>query len=452
MTKKLIFCILLLAFGLTARAAQQKEYTVIKGKVLDENIKSLRLCKTIDGKTFPYATTNVAADGSYGFAFVPEASEFYTLGTTHFEHTVYVKAGDEINVNIAVDGAELTGTNSPENLALYRWLAAAQTVRTKATRIGNNSTFLDFFPDLEKLAAEKETIKASVNSGNNAFDALLRTKMDYDLDYYALMFLYTPRVKQPKKTDETPYYTTLVSENKFNTPAVLLFPEGMKLLGLYLMYNRINNGVNGTEPVSYDLPLIPEWQLKGEYVLNNYFGGLQTYEAYEEAMQMYGQYFITPKQKKRSEFIGSTLYQAEAGRQAADFTYPDGDGKLYSLADFKGKVVVVDLWATWCGPCLQQIPYMKKLEETMRGRDVVFVGISIDAEKDKALWKQMIADKQLPGIHLYAGVDSKITNDYKVNTIPRYLLFDKKGRVVTDNAPRFDNPELKKLLEKELAR
>ena len=61
--------------------------------------------------------------------------------------------------------------------------------------------------------------------------------------------------------------------------------------------------------------------------------------------------------------MAANLYKAEEGMRAADFTYPDKDGKMVSLSDFKGKVVLVDVWATWCSPCRKELPYLKKLEE-----------------------------------------------------------------------------------------
>ena len=92
-------------------------------------------------------------------------------------------------------------------------------------------------------------------------------------------------------------------------------------------------------------------------------------------------------------------------------------GKFEEL--IKGdKPVLVDFFATWCGPCRQQIPYLKKLEEEMHGTDVVFGGVSVDESKDKQKWLDFIKTEGLKGVQLLAGGWSKICLLY-TSTSPR---------------------------------
>ena len=164
-------------------------------------------------------------------------------------------------------------------------------------------------------------------------------------------------------------------------------------------------------------------------------------------MEKYGKYFVTPSLKARIEALGAPLYDTKAGSPAADFTYPDVEGNRVSLSDFKGKVVLVDVWATWCSPCRKE-----NLKKEMHGTDVVFLGVSVDEAKDKQKWLDFIETEGLKGIQLLANGWSKITKDYKINGIPRFMVFDKKGNIVSADAPRPSNPELKKMLEAELNR
>ena len=131
---------------------------------------------------------------------------------------------------------------------------------------------------------------------------------------------------------------------------------------------------------------------------------------------------------------------------AYNFSYPDINGNKVSLASLKGKVVLVDVWATWCGPCRQQIPYLKKLEEELRDKDIAFVSISVDEEKDFEKWKQFVDKEQLKGIQLYAKGWSDFSKYYDIRGIPRFLVFDQNGKIVTVDSPRPSQPELKELL------
>jgi len=136
------------------------------------------------------------------------------------------------------------------------------------------------------------------------------------------------------------------------------------------------------------------------------------------------------------------------GEPAIDFNYPDTDGNEFSLASFKGNLVYVDVWATWCGPCKAEIPSLQKLEADYHGKDITFMSVSVDT--DKEAWEKMVADKELGGVQLWADGWSKITKDYAIFGIPRFLLFDAGGNVISTNAPRPSSEEIRGLLDANL--
>lgn len=136
------------------------------------------------------------------------------------------------------------------------------------------------------------------------------------------------------------------------------------------------------------------------------------------------------------------------GEPAIDFNYPDTDGNEFSLTSFKGNLVYVDVWATWCGPCKSEIPSLQKLEADYHGKDITFMSVSVDT--DKEAWEKMVADKELGGVQLWADGWSKITKDYAIFGIPRFMLFDAEGNVVSTNAPRPSSDEIRELLEANL--
>ena len=171
---------------------------------------------------------------------------------------------------------------------------------------------------------------------------------------------------------------------------------------------------------------------------------------FDNYMEAEGKYLATDDQKARAKAIGDKLGASMKGMPAKDFTYPDMNGKKVSLSDFKGKVVVVDVWATWCGPCKGELTFLKKLEEEMHGQDVVFIGVSVDEAKDRQKWADFVKNENLLGVQLHASGWGQIAKDYKIKGIPRFMVFDKKGNIVSDSAPRPSNPMLKKMIEDEL--
>ncbi|MFR5659530.1 MAG: TlpA family protein disulfide reductase, partial [Butyricimonas faecihominis] len=119
---------------------------------------------------------------------------------------------------------------------------------------------------------------------------------------------------------------------------------------------------------------------------------------------------------------------------SSDHKYMDIDGKMVALEDLRGKYVYIDVWATWCGPCKAELPYLKKLEEKFKGKNIYFVSISIDA--NKAAWVKMVQEDQLGGIQLYGGNKAQIAKDYAIRAIPRFILLDREGKVINKEMTR----------------
>jgi len=185
--------------------------------------------------------------------------------------------------------------------------------------------------------------------------------------------------------------------------------------------------------------------------LNN----IEKFKAYDERYLN----FIEPLRKDiaLSEYVSNKIEEFELGIKTMDpgvqgyeFTYKDINGKDVSFSDFKGKYVYIDVWATWCAPCKAEIPYMKKLEEEYHAADIVFVSVSVDKPKDKEKWEKYVNEKEMKGVQLFSddAFNTNIARDYKINSIPRFLLFDKEGKIIDAKANRPSDPELRKQLDK----
>jgi peroxiredoxin len=131
--------------------------------------------------------------------------------------------------------------------------------------------------------------------------------------------------------------------------------------------------------------------------------------------------------------------QMKPGLPAAELSLPDQNGKMVSLSDFKGKVVLIDFWASWCGPCRHNNPRLVKLYNKFHDKGLEIYGVSLDEDAeswkkaihhDKLVWIQVIDDK---------GWAATSSATYGVDMIPSSFLIDKQGIIRTVNA---EGPDL----------
>jgi thiol-disulfide isomerase/thioredoxin len=113
------------------------------------------------------------------------------------------------------------------------------------------------------------------------------------------------------------------------------------------------------------------------------------------------------------------------GCKAPDVESKDLDGKAVKLSDHKGKVVVLDIWATWCGPCVRMIPHERELVNRLKDKPFVLVSVSADAEK-KTL-TDFIAKEPMPWTHWHNGATGGILKDWNVRALPAIYVLDHKG-------------------------
>ena len=167
----------------------------------------------------------------------------------------------------------------------------------------------------------------------------------------------------------------------------------------------------------------------------------------EEMREIFKKTFAdTPKVMEQYNSIVRPYLLTEKGMPSPTFDFKDVNGKLVSLESLKGKFVYIDLWATWCGPCKKEIPFLQKLEHDYADKDINFVSISTDYPKDVDKWKTMVKEKKLGGIQLHIGEDTKFVKAYNLQGIPRFILLDKEGKIVDANAPKPSSPEVRKML------
>ena len=162
---------------------------------------------------------------------------------------------------------------------------------------------------------------------------------------------------------------------------------------------------------------------------------------------------LTDRMKEKLTQRHKTAKESTSGAQAVEFDYENFNGGRTTLKDLSGKFLYIDVWATWCGPCIKEMPALKELVEYYAGKEIEFVSISIDHQSDYKKWRKMVPEKNVGGIHLYddEGLNSSFMKAFSVGLIPRFMMIDREGKIITGHAPRPSDKGVKDFIDKQLS-
>ncbi len=411
----------------------------LSGKVDHQTHDKLSL-KTINSQTL--STADLKADGSFKMSFKIDNEGYFKLEYGRNSTYLYLMPKDDLSLEVDAknfqNSLKFEGLGKVRNnyLAQKTLLEAKLTENLKLFYASDEDVYLQNILNLknshlellDQYDTEKSFRKAesksleyerllSIQNFKNNYKFYIGEDIEPSENFYAP--INTIDVDDQAEYLSQPYYQYLVNSIWSNRIADRKDVEGMldefrkirfEALALNLLkgfYSKISS----KEPRAKDyLDLVKK--------LTNH------------------QPFIEACEKKYAEI--TALNVMKKGVKSPEFEYEDINGNLVSLDDLKGKFVYIDVWATWCVPCLKQIPYIKALEEEFRDANIAFVSISVDKEREKTTWKKAVEKKALPGIQLFAdkSFDSDFMNAFAVNSIPRFIIIDPEGHIVDPEAPR----------------
>ncbi len=144
---------------------------------------------------------------------------------------------------------------------------------------------------------------------------------------------------------------------------------------------------------------------------------------------------LAPELRNREDMLAvrkrmKELASLVPGKPALEFSLPDTEGNMVALSSLRGKYVLVEFWASWCGPCRQQVPFLKKSYAAFRGKGFEILGVSLDESREK--WIKALHDEQLPWMQVsdMKGLESPVVPMYGITGIPLNYLLDPDGVIV----------------------
>ncbi|MCH7401392.1 TlpA family protein disulfide reductase [Belliella kenyensis] len=184
-------------------------------------------------------------------------------------------------------------------------------------------------------------------------------------------------------------------------------------------------------------------------IINDMLMLAKSYDQSEKSIDTFKKEYHESSYTPTMEELLTSLEKLKPGAEVENFSFIDLEGKSVSLEKYKDKIIYLDLWASWCGPCIQTFrTKTPDFEMQLRDQsDIVLVYVSID-EKEES-WKNFLDKNPLRGEHLYAGkgFEAPIMKYFKVWGIPRYLIIGKDNKLVNPNAPRPGDEALSVLFE-----
>ena len=457
--KNLLLPILLVLFLASCGEQKPEGPAMVKGK-WSRKVKAekLNLYKVENGNLHEVASSAIGADSTFTFAFEPEKGNFYYIGVNPMpknRYAFYLKPGDNLNFTINDSTYVLNGKNSSENVEITKWHDFIQPLELMSF-YSFRDTYVTFFPLLEEKI--KGNFPAS-KTKNKAFNSEFEDYKKFNMLQIAMNFLFTPRTAHPQGEDFPDYYRNINIADYTTTTAALDYPEGIDLINRAIFYKiRLDNSIpkerkaelaaNPANAIMKSIEMIVNDTIKGEMTMR-FAGNNKTLPGLLDYDSKYSKYLITEAQKTRMQNLKNKLNVPEKGAPAIDFKFPDINGKMVSLSDFKGKIVYIDVWATWCGPCKGEIPHLKKLEtEYHNNKDIVFMSVGTDKSSDKQKWVDYVNNEKLEGVQLFAGDGAKqgLLEPYRIKGIPRFILVGKDGNLISEDAPRPSSTEIRPLL------
>lgn len=301
----------------------------------------------------------------------------------------------------------------------------------------------EFVKKMKELIDEKTKLLEAKNF-DESFTKLEKERIRYSIaervSYYPM---YRRRTLKDVNYRPGKIFTNFLSSFSLNNEALLGTKDYRAFLlnFVYLEGNRSGNagGNYSDEIADYILSTVTNPTIK------NFLLTQIVYRHIWENNGVDGADYLLSVFRRECSDRGQTAYIEEmlghweklrAGCPAPGFVVTDIKGKEVSLEDFKGSYVYITVWATWCVPCKNELPYLDLLHKEYLSKNIKFLTVAIDNPNQREHWQEFLNQNHYEGIHTLVRPSGKFNENYMIISVPRFILIDPRGRIVTSNAPR----------------
>ena len=451
--------LLCIAFGIALFGCKKEvtpDYAIISGKIINKQIGELTI--NSDDRSIKDAL-EVAEDGTFSDT-LDTAIKTYIL----FDgvNPVFLNIKPGYNLNITYDATDfdntiaITGIGSEINNYLIAKTKNEKELRSKNAEIYvlTEADYKTSMLDFKKAQEDLLNITDGLSSG-----FISKEKRNLNYAYLNRLNNYERAHKYFTKNEGFKVSEGFLKDIKnldFSNEEDFEFSNDYKSM-VSDHYTDIANKLSESDSLTSDMAFLKTAStIENETIRNTLTFDYANFNmSYVEDVDTFYKAFLKQSTNERNNGLVTKTYNKlmalTKGKPSPKFVgYENHAGGKMSLDDLKGKFVYVDVWATWCGPCIQQIPFLKEVEEKYHEKNIEFVSISIDKTTDHGKWINMVNDKALGGVQLFADNDwnSAFVQEYQIQGIPKFILIDTEGNIIDANAPRPSSDKLIDLFNK----
>lgn len=460
---KLLFFASLVAWACSSAPEAPNTAITIAGKLSNPESSTIKV--SLDGDL---ATDSLDSEGNFVLRFDHHETESFMLQSGDLRFSLYLSPGDSIYITgDAKDFGETfhaEGSKSLENaylrkkfknlreVGLDNWMELMK--HPKDLYFAKKDSMLALVKKpFEELSTNPKADKAFLEM-ENAYFKYQSLFMD---SMFPLYHGYINKVNQ----DSVDFPIEKVKKEILDIPM-----DDPKLLAVQPYLNLLDRKINdlAMKVMKIDSTLKYEdvtWNVVDTLVRNQEVKDFVRFEAIKMNLEYRGPVHVENDitkfraSSKSEKYLGkldklvAKWEPISPGKPVPDFAFTDIKGQAVKLSDLKGKLVYIDIWATWCGPCIAEHPHWDKLKADYKDKDVAFLTVSIDDSREP--WEKMVKNKKMEGLQWFAekAWQSELAQHFMVNGIPRFLLLDKDGKIIDPSADR-PSGTIREILDKHL--